>query len=111
MLDKKAEKILRFIISKYDGNLDKDIVIYPDEVKLHYSELDSMCNYMREIGLLQMYCYSGFGNEPAYAILSHCGLHYFENNYKKLLQFWLPIVTSNIIALAALIVSILSYLK
>ncbi len=43
MLDKKSENVLKIAISKYDGDMDKDINIYGRDVELTFSELNSLC--------------------------------------------------------------------
>lgn len=39
MLDKQSEKILKIIQAKYGGNAYADILIYPNDTRMHYSEI------------------------------------------------------------------------
>ena len=82
-LDKKAEKVLLFIISKYDGNMDEDIYIYPSEINMPYSELDAAGVHLQQQGLLKWYAYSDHQSRAALTQLSHLGLHYFEIKRKE----------------------------
>lgn len=77
-LDKKSEKILSIVLSKYGGNMDEDIDIFPNELEMDYSELNSACKSLKELGFLRFFIYSNFHTEPVCLRLSHKGLHYFE---------------------------------
>ena len=78
MLDKQSEKVLKHIISKYDGNAENDIDIIPSEIKMGYTELNSLCHSLYQQGFLTTYWRSTLNNTPAKVRLTHQGLHYFE---------------------------------
>ena len=109
MLDKTSEKILKFAISKYNGNMEDEIEILPAEAKLHYSELDAVCNNLYKNGYIQSFIYSGSQNRNVSFYLTHSGLHYFEMKKKNFFYIciksvWIPIIVTLLTkALTALI--------
>ena len=109
MLDKTSEKILKLAISKYDGNMDNEIKIYPEETKLHYSELDAICTNLNNYGYIQSFIYSGSQYCKTSFYLTHNGLHYFEMKKKNFFyicikSIWVPIIVTLLTkALTALI--------
>ena len=109
MLDKTSEKVLKYALSKYDGDMDKAIEISPSPFNIEHTELNHLCTNLQEQGYLNLYCFAS-DYEPGDIYLSHKGLKYFELKKKERLKYWLPIVISNIIAGIALITSIISLL-
>lgn len=96
MLDKTAEKVLKYIIENYDGDAEKDINIFPKQFDMSYTELNSLCHSLHKQGMLSTYWHSTHNNEPASVCLSHEGLHYFEIKRKNIFfmclkSIWIPI--------------------
>lgn len=110
-LDKTTEKILSTIISKYNGDTQEDIYIFPDELNMPYGELNSACKQLKNNDLIKVIVYSPDQYNPIGIRLTHNGLHYNEEKRRSWIQFWVPLIISDLISLSALIVAILAYLK
>ena len=114
MLNKTAEKVLKCIIKKSKGNLEESVNISHKDFKdkkITNSFINSVC---RQLKKEEYICNAYLGcneYETIEVFLSHNGFSYFDNKRTKNFKFWVPIVISNIIAFAALIISIISLLK
>ena len=99
LLDKTSEKILKQTILKYSGNMEKDILIFPKELNIDYTELNYACANLKKLGYLNLFMYSYFNDEDVTVQLSHNGLHYFEMKNKNffyicLKSIWMPLTVS-----------------
>ena len=112
MLDKTSERILKLAISKYAGDMEKDILIFPNESNLDYTELNSVCSNLCEFEYFKTYYNSLNNTKPAEIQLSHKGLHYFEMKKKNFFYIciksvWMPLTVS---LLANIIISVSKWL-
>ena len=89
MLDKQSEKILKLIQSKYEGNTYADILIYPNDTGMHYSELSTLCLNLLKHGYICDTALSYHQGEAVQLNLTHEGLRYFELKSKEKRQLWL----------------------
>lgn len=99
MLDKQSEKVLKIAASKYNGNSDIDIPIYPNEINIHYSELNALCFNLHEEGYVQDFYATNDTHYPAKLRLTYRGLHYFkykdiENRVTFKKSIFIPIIVT-----------------
>lgn len=104
MLDKKSENVLKISISKYDGDMDKDINIYGRDVELTFSELNSLCFNLYNSGYISNFFYSYGENEAVKITLSHNGLNYFKLKKAEHVQYLKQLAVSK---LSDIIVSVI----
>ena len=114
MLNKNAKKVLKCIIKKSDGNFDELIDISHNDFeseKFSNSLIDSICSQLKNEGYIG-YLHSSCDEDDYISLmLKHEGYSYFENKRTQNFITWTPIIISNIIAFAALIISIIALLK
>ncbi len=114
MLNKNAEKVLKCIIKKSNKDFDELIDISHNDFKdkkFSNSLINSICNQLKNEGYISR-CYPSLDeNDYLSVCLNHAGYSYFDIKQKKNFRFWVPIIISNIIAFAALIISIIALLK
>ena len=113
MLDKQSEKILKLIQSKYEGNTYADILIYPNDTGMHYSELSTLCLNLLKHGYICDTALSYNQDEAVQLTLTHEGLHYFELKHKGkrllwLKSAWIPIIVTLV---TNLLVAVLKWLS
>ena len=113
MLDRQSEKILELIQSKYEGNTYADILIYPNDTGMHYSELSTLCLNLLKQGYICDTALSYHQDEAVQLTLTHEGLHYFELKNKEKRQLWLKSAWLPIIVTLAtnLLVAVLKWLS
>lgn len=114
MLDKTAEKVLKCIIEKSKGNLEGLIAISHkdfNDKSITNNILNSVCQQLNKEGYIGHYYISCEENDDIDLILKYEGYSYFDNKRQTNFRFWAPIFISNIIAFAALIISIIALLK
>ena len=103
MLNKTAEKVLKVIIKKSNGNLEDLISISQkdfNDKKITNNILNSMCQQLKDEGYVGS-CYSGCDEtDDIDLILKYEGYSYFDN--KKTKYFW---------KLAPIIISLIALLK
>lgn len=85
MLDKKSERVLKFIVSKYNGNIDNKIEVFAERFNIHYSELNSLCFNLHELGYISSFYYASESTSVD-VFLTYKGLKYFENKKSKKLN-------------------------
>lgn len=110
MLDKQSRKILKYAKSQYaeDNNY---ISLYPQRLKIDYQTLNIICEDLHKEGYIQNFRRACDNDQDVTVSLSYKAFTYTKENLLANLRFWIPIVLSNLIALSALIISILTYLK
>ena len=111
MLDKTSEKVLQYIIENHDTKNMLIIFDDTDTEKLMLSEgqLRAILRVLLENGYIFNYAeHYEFGSR---AFLTQLGLNYFQSKGKEIFRFWFPIIITNLISIAALIVAILAYIK
>lgn len=114
MLNKSAEKVLKCIIKKSNGNLEELISISHKDFKdkaITSGLINSICRQLHKEGYISNAYLSCGDDETIDVYLSHNGFSYFDNKKTKNFRFWIPIIITNLISLAALIIAILAYLK
>ncbi|MBR3591626.1 MAG: hypothetical protein IKL46_02110 [Clostridia bacterium] len=102
MLDKKAEKILKRIIKKVDGDFNKAIEIsHKDFKNANFTNkfIYSVCTQLHKDGYLSSAYVSHCERDCVVAYLSYNGYSYFETKHKEtmlllLKNVWLPIIVS-----------------
>lgn len=104
MLDKKSENVLKVAISKYNGNMGKDIDIYGQDVKLTFSELNSLCFNLLKSGHISNFSYSYSESEAVKITLSYNGLNYFKLKKSEHVQYLKQLAISK---LSDIIVSVI----
>lgn len=114
MLNRNAEKVLKCIIKKSDGNLDEMLDISCSDFndkRITGGLIPSVCRQLNEEGYIGKY-YPSY-DEDGYVdlFLKHKGYAYFDNKRTKLFRLWFPIVAADLISVVALIVAILAYIK
>ncbi len=107
MIDKKSENFLKSAISKYDGNMEKEITIMPSEINLTYSELNQLCMFLYNKNCIESPRLAYNESDHVCVILTHKGLHYFEFKWEEIKSFFFrsiltPIVVSAITTLITL---------
>ena len=106
MLNKNAEKVLKRIIKKFDGNFDNLIDISHNDFKsekFSNSLIDSICSQLKNEGYIG-YLHSSCDEDDYISLmLEHKGYSYFENKRTQNFRTWTPII----ISLIALIKSFL----
>lgn len=106
MLNKNAEKVLKRIIKKFDGNFDNLIDISHNDFKsekFSNSLIDSICSQLKNEGYIG-YLHSSCDEDDYISLmLEHEGYSYFENKRTQNFRTWTPII----ISLIALIKSFL----
>ena len=97
MLNKSAEKVLKCIIKKSNGNLEELITISHKDFKnkkITNNILNSMCEQLKSEGYIRA-CYISCGEDDDIdLILKYEGYSYFDN--KRTTNFWklFPIMIS-----------------
>ena len=104
MLDKTSKKILKHAISNYTGNMEKDILIFPNELELDYTEINAACLHLKSLGYISDFIPSYFSDDAITLHLSHNGLQYFKNRFNWFYKNWLEILTLTV-SIATLIVT------
>lgn len=94
MLDKNSEIILKYAISKFDGNMDREIYISPTLLDIDYTEFNSLCKELRKNKYLYVYSSAASNQDSAYLRLTSKGLNYFELKRKEKIKYWIPITIS-----------------
>ena len=112
MLDKQSKKILKYVISKYSGNMETDIPIIPEELDLDYTEVNAACLNLYSLGYFSDFTQSYFKNDTIKVLLSHNGLHYFEIQRKNIFficlkNIWMPITVS---VITKAVITLIKYL-
>lgn len=106
MLNKNAEKVLKCIIRKSNGNFDELIDISHDDFKskkFSNGLIDLICSQLKNEGYIG-YLHSGCDeNDYISLMLKHEGYSYFDNKRTQNFRTWTPII----ISLVALIKSFL----
>ena len=114
LLNKTAEKVLKCIIKKSNGNLEESISISHKDFKdkkITNSFINSVCQQLYKEGYI-VKCYLSCDEDDFIELfLKYEGYSYFDNKKTKNFKYWIPIIISNIIAILALIVAILAYVK
>lgn len=79
VLDKQSEKVLKIMISKYDGNSGNDVFICGKDVDMPNDTLNSLCDNLLKNGYFSM-CKLQYhkDNLPVQITPSYKGLSYFE---------------------------------
>lgn len=114
MLNKNAEKVLKCIIKKSGGNLNEIIEISRRDFKdkeISKGLLTSICFQLNKEGYISRFSPNYDEEDYGRLLLSHNGYSYFDNKRTKNFRTWTPIIISNIIAFAALIISIIALLQ
>ena len=114
MLNANAEKVLKCIIEKSQGDLYRRIYISCDDFKskkISGSLICSICAQLSKEGYISHCCPSYDEDGSTSLLITHEGYSYFDNKRTKNFRTWTPIIISNIIAFAALIISIIALLK
>ena len=115
LLNKTAEKVLKCIIKKSKGNLEQSICICWKDFKnkkITNSFINSVCQQLYKEGYISKKCYLSCDEDDFIELfLKYEGYSYFDNKKTKNFKYWIPIIISNIIAILALIVAILAYVK
>ena len=107
MLNKFSKNVLKKLIQTdfVFEDIDSFAAQFP---KMTVHQVESTLSYLHETGYIECI----FADSTIYCIHSkYKGQHYFENHLKENMRFWIPIIVSNLIAVLALVVSILSYIK
>lgn len=104
MLNKQSEKFLKFVLSKYDGNIENDIIIYPSDLNINFTELNFLCRSLLKHKLICGLDCSSYQKEPVRFTLSYHAIHYFENKPNWFSQNWLGVLTLAV-SIATLIVT------
>ena len=110
MLDKTSEKILLTAIKKYDGNMDKDIEIFPSEINVPYKELERACYFLWKNGYCKLLKPSWNSGAPTTILLTYNGLKYFQLKRKEQFRFWIPVIISVIALFRPEITKLISYI-
>lgn len=114
MLNKEAEKVLKCIIEKFDGNFDEMVDISHKDIKdkkITNNLINSICSQLNKEGYIGN-SYPSINEDDFISVyLNHEGYSYFDNKRTNLFQTWFPIILSNLIAFVALIISIIALLK
>lgn len=114
MLNKNAEKVLTCIIKKTGDNLEKEVHIshrdFKDK-KITNKHINSICHELMRKGYIYSFYESVSENDNTRVTIKHEGYSYFDNKKTKRFHFWIPLIISNAISIAALIVAILAYIK
>lgn len=106
MLNKTAEKVLKCIIKKSNGNYEELISVSHKDFKdksITNDMLNSICRQLYNDGYIRV-CYPCCGEDDDIdLILKYEGHSYFDNKRTTLFRMWIPIM----ISLVALIKSFL----
>lgn len=112
MLNKNAEKVLKCIIKKFDGNFDNLIDISHNDFKsekFSNSLIDSICDQLKNEGYIS-YLHSSCDEDDYISLmLEHEGYSYFDNKKTTNFRTWTPIIIS-LIALIKSFLPELTYL-
>ena len=107
MLNKHSKVVLKQLIKTnfQFRDIDSFAAQFP---KMTVHQVESTLSYLHENGYIACL----FADDTIYRLTAeHKGINYAEIQFKENLKFWLPHIISNSIALLALIVAILAYLK
>lgn len=77
MLDKTSERFLNIAISKYDGNMEKEIIITSEEMNIDYTEFENLNYYLRSNKYI--HCRLNDFEKSSSVLLTYNGLRYFEH--------------------------------
>lgn len=112
-VSKDAEIVLKCIIDK-SGDFDSLFKLsYRDFKKPIFTNnfLNLICFELQRKGYIESLYESRYDNDFLQLKITHEGYSYFQNKRKSNFKFWFPIILSNILALAALIISIISLIQ
>jgi hypothetical protein len=102
MLDKKSVQVLKYIKNNPNKTANKISAAFGENVSVYINGL-LKDEYITRPEIYSPYDGTGYIN--VYTISSK-GIAYLENRPKKALRFWVPMIISYLISIAALIVSI-----
>lgn len=102
MLDKKSVQVLKYIKNNPNKTANKISAAFGENVSVYINGL------LKDEYIARPESYSplgGTGHVNVYKI-SAKGIAYLENRPKETLKYWIPIIISTLISIAALIISI-----
>lgn len=96
MLTKQSNQVMKHILSKYTGDAEKYIEIYPKDVDLDYTVLNNICVSLEKQGYINPFFPSYNNNDPVSITMTHEGINYVEIHRKRFFRMcfknlWIPL--------------------
>lgn len=96
MLDKQSEKVLKYAISQYNGNIGNDIVICSNDVNLPYDTLNILCDNLYKNGYFNLCKLPYCKDIPVTITLTYKSLTYFECKKMEKHKYFIQLLSSKI---------------
>lgn len=109
MLDKLSEKVIVQAVQQYNEK-DENFISFDnadaDAIKIPPEHLINICEDLQKNGYICNFV--KYVDEGCRFQLTNPGITYFETKRNNICKYWIPIITSNLVSIIALLHSILT---